>query len=57
MFGTPSSVKSHRTSALINGIVIGLGVTTILGGVPLGILPLIVGIAAELWQRNRVSES
>ena len=56
MFGSPSSVKSHRTSALMNGVVIGLGVTTILGGVPLGILPLVVGIAAEFWQRSRVSE-
>ena len=57
MFGSPSSVKSHRTSALINGAVIGLGVTSVLGGLPLGILPLIVGIAAEIWQRNKVSES
>ncbi|MBI4298191.1 MAG: hypothetical protein HY666_00310 [Chloroflexi bacterium] len=51
----PGVVKRHRWSALLNGIVIGFGLMSIMSGVIFGALPMVVGIAIEVWQRKRLS--
>ena len=50
----PTSIGRHRWQALINGLVIGLGVGSIVGGQPLGILFIGVGIGMEYWHRQRM---
>ena len=50
-------VKRHRWSALLNGVVIGFGIVSIMSGAFVGILPLAVGVGIEVWQRNRLSSS
>lgn len=53
-------LKRHRWSALWNGVVIGMGVGTLMAlganGV-LGILPLGLGIAMEVLQRKRLNNA
>jgi hypothetical protein len=56
---TISFIKRQRMSALWNGVIIGIGVGTLmsvgLGGGLLVILPLGLGIGVEVMQRKRMS--
>jgi hypothetical protein len=52
-------IKRHRMSSLWNGVIIGIGVGTLMsvgleGGV-LAILPLGLGIGVEVMQRKRIN--
>ena len=52
-------IKRHRMSSLWNGVIIGIGVGTLMsvgleGGV-LAVLPLGLGIGVEVMQRKRIN--
>ena len=47
-------VKRQRLSGLWNGVIIGMGVSYILAGLLLGILPLVMGIGLEYFQCKRL---
>ncbi len=51
----PRSIGMQRWRALINGVVIGLGVGSIITGQPLGILFIAVGAGMEYWHRKRLN--
>ncbi|MBM2827075.1 MAG: hypothetical protein HW403_1139 [Dehalococcoidia bacterium] len=46
-------IRRHRWSAIMNGFLIGFGVSQFLFGIPFGIFPLGVGIGMEIWQRKK----
>ena len=49
-------VTSQRWSALWNGVIIGMGITGVLGGLGLfSIIPLAMGIGLEVMQRKRLT--
>lgn len=47
-------VKRQRLSGVWNGVIIGMGISYILAGLILGILPLVMGIGLEYFQRKRL---
>lgn len=49
----PRSPNAQRWSALFNGLVIGLGVQSLITGLPLGALFIAIGAGLEFWQRRR----
>ena len=50
-------ISRHRWSALMNGVVIGLGVGYLLVLFhPLGLLPLVLGVGLEMYQRRRMRQ-
>ena len=51
----PRSIGMQRWRALINGVVIGLGVGSIITGQPLGVLFIPVGAGMEYWHRKRLN--
>ena len=51
----PRSIGVQRWRALINGIVIGLGVGSIITGQALGVLFIAVGAGMEYWHRKRLN--
>ena len=56
-----SFIKRHRMSALWNGVIIGIGVGTLLSVGPgagiLAIIPLGLGIGVEWMQRKRLDRA
>ena len=47
-------IKRQRWSAVMNGFLIGFGVSQFLFAIPFGIFPLAVGIGMEVWQRRKL---
>ena len=47
-------VKRQRLSGRWNGVIIGMGVSYLLAGLILGVLPLAMGIGLEYFQRKRL---
>ena len=49
-------IKRHRWTAMWNGVVIGMGAFMLIGGLVLGIIPLIMGIGLEVLHRKRLDK-
>lgn len=49
----PRTTSAQRWSALFNGLVVGLGVQSLIAGFPLGAIFILVGVGLEVWQRRR----
>ncbi|MFH1560381.1 MAG: hypothetical protein ABID84_03100 [Chloroflexota bacterium] len=47
-------IKRQRWSGLWNGVVIGMGLSWLLLGQYIGVLPLALGIVMEVMQRKRL---
>lgn len=52
-----SFLKRQRWSGLWNGVVIGMGLSWLLSGGFIGILPLAVGVVMEILQRKRLDSA
>ena len=50
----PTNMGRHRWQAMLNGVVIGIGIFSVLIGGPLGILFIVVGAGMEYWHRKRL---
>lgn len=50
-------LKRHRLSGLANGVLIGMGLTSMLAGQAYGIILIVVGSGIEIWQRSRIPKS
>jgi uncharacterized protein (DUF2062 family) len=50
-------IKRQRLSGVWNGVIIGMGISYILAGLILGILPLVMGIGLEYFQRKRLDKT
>jgi hypothetical protein len=50
----PGSIGRQRFQALINGVVIGVGIGSVLIGSLPGVLLIVVGVGMEYWHRRRM---
>ena len=47
-------LKRHRLSGLANGVLIGMGVGSLLAGGVFGLILVVAGVGIEIWQRTRI---
>ena len=48
------NVGRHRTRALTNGLVIGIGINILLLSNPFGVVLIVLGLGVEYWHRQRL---
>ena len=51
--GQPN-IGRHRTRALTNGLVVGMGISLVLAQAYFGVALIALGIGVEFWQRQRL---
>lgn len=51
------NIQRQRWSALWNGIIIGLGLSSLMLGIIPGAVPLVLGIILEVYQRRRMQST
>ena len=50
----PNSISVHRLRALLNGVIIGIGIVSLLAEPFFGVLFIGIGVGFEYWHRQRI---